>query len=318
MVINMNENKKNYKLLYIIPVVISIVILLFQIGYAVFNYRCTNEIILLLKENQINQTSIKAIEEFLLQFDKQYLVTGLEIIGIAISVWIGLNIYNIVKKNDIENLELLVNKTEQAYETFINDYKNFNLSSLSYATLYEDRVNDFFIDELLIINDNEMGYKIIESVFLQEKYIKKIIFCYSHDNYPMMRNELSNYINEVNKAKLEIETIKNEKTKKLFESFIKFRIADYNYYYALYLIECRKLIKEKKGYKKTREDEMTADIIYYLNAAIENYDIVINDNQNNMDNQKLRAHMYNVKGYSFFCCIIIQMKLSISQMQKVQ
>lgn len=49
------------------------------------------------------------------------LESGLSIIGIAVSVWIGLNIYNLLQKSDLEQLELLTKELLQTETTIKND-----------------------------------------------------------------------------------------------------------------------------------------------------------------------------------------------------
>ena len=46
---------------------------------------------------------------------------GLSIIGIAVSVWIGLNIYNLLQKSDLEQLELLTEELLQTETTIKNN-----------------------------------------------------------------------------------------------------------------------------------------------------------------------------------------------------
>ena len=278
-----NSQKKSYKILYIVPISISIVLLVFQLGYAYFDYNCTNEIIALLRDNKIDQASIKAIEEFLLQFDKQYLLTGLEIIGVAISVWVGLNIYNIVKKDDIENLENLVNKTEKTYEVFINDYKNFNLSSLSNAIIYEDRINEYFIPELIKNKNKDLDYKITKGIFLQEKCLERVVETHNAGDERAFYKQIRRLHDEIVNTQSLIHSVKNEPTKKILDSLFSIRTADYHYYYALFLIEKKDKSAEKQ-----------------LNEALYYYDIVAQKSDINESVQIVRSYIYNIKSYIYF------------------
>ena len=78
-------DKKNF--LYIIPVVILILVISFQVSYFCFETSITNKIIDTMNNDKgITNDTIILINKFIDTYNNQFLSLGLEIIGVAISV----------------------------------------------------------------------------------------------------------------------------------------------------------------------------------------------------------------------------------------
>lgn len=285
-----NTDKKNF--LYIIPVVILILILSFQIAYFCFESSITNQIIDIMKsKNSITDDTIVLINKFIETYDNQFLSLGLEIIGIAISVWIGLNIYNIVKRNSIRELEeqanktqLELNKTQSDLNEFSANYTQFNITAIENAHIQEDRINTYFINEFTQKYSNVLNYKLTKYIVFFEKSFESIIESYSNDNSDLMKSHLNKLKNEIDMFQKEIDSKNNslnDEERSFIQSYITCRLADYNYYYGLY----HKSINEFKSAKQ------------FLLQAETDYRKIITDYK--INDKTVNIYVNNVLGYIY-------------------
>ena len=156
-------DKKNF--LYIIPVVILILVISFQVSYFCFETSITNKIIDTMNNDKgITNDTIILINKFIDTYNNQFLSLGLEIIGVAISVWIGLNIYNIIKRDSIRELEEQANKTQTDLNEFSDNYTQFNIIAIENAHIQEDRINTYFINEFTQKHSNVLNYKLTKYI----------------------------------------------------------------------------------------------------------------------------------------------------------
>lgn len=276
-------DKKNF--LYIIPILVLGLILSFQIAYFIFESNITNEIINIMKsENGITDDVIISINKFIETYDNHFISLGLEIIGIAISVWIGLNIYNIIKRDSIKELETVAKQTQIELNEFSNNYKQFNITAIENAHIPEDRINTYYINEFTQKYSNILNYKLTKYIVFFERSFESIINSYNNNNSDLMKNNLAKLENEINLFKKEINYKNNTLNTdewNFIQSYITCRIADYNYYCGLY----HKSIKE---YKSAHS---------FLCKAKDNYlNVII---KYKIDDQTAKIYINNVLGYIY-------------------
>lgn len=277
-----NTDKKNF--LYIIPVVILVLILSFQIEYFRYEKLITDKIIQTMDSGNITDETITLINKFIQTYDNQFLSLGLEIIGIAISVWIGLNIYNIVKRDSIKELEIVAKKTQTELNEFSNNYKQFNITAIENAYLPEDRINSYFLDEFTKSNSDILDYKLTKYIVFFEKSFERIIDNYDNGNDVLMKKYLDKLKNEIDcfKSDIELKYPNLEKTSKdLIDSYICCREGDYHYYFGLY-------------YKSRNINPMSTD---ELIISQKSYSKIIEEYK--IDNPLVKTYVNNVQGYIY-------------------
>lgn len=275
-------DKKNY--LFIIPVVILILISSFQIAYFHFESSITNKIIDSMNGENITNETISLIREFINTYDNQFLSLGLEIIGIAISVWIGLNIYNIVKRDSIKELETVARKTQTELNEFSNNYKQFNITAIENAYLPEDRINSYFLDEFTKSNSDILDYKLTKYIVFFEKSFERIIDNYDNGNDGLMKKYLDKLKIEIDcfKSDIQLKYPKLEKNSKdLIDSYICCREGDYHYYCGLY-------------YKFRNINPMSID---ELRISQKSYSKIIEEYK--INNKLVQTYVNNVQGYIY-------------------
>lgn len=275
---NITNDKRRF--LFAIPSVILILILSFQAAYIISEIKITNKILSTLENGNISGDTITAINNFIQTYDNQFLTLGLEIVGIAISVWIGLNIYNIVKRDSIKELEESAYQTKSELETFRNDYIQFNITALENAVIKEDRVNDYFIEHFKSQCSEVLDYKITKNIVFIEKSFERIIENYEADNFIDMKKHLNKLEREIEFIEKDIDLTKcSDIVINIINSYINCRRGDYNYYNGLM-------------YYKTGDDVFT---ITYLKTAERKY--LESINEYNEKNQIVKSYIYNVCGY---------------------
>ena len=98
----MGKNGKSIiKIFVILSVVMFFIMLSLHFVYLKFDFQTINQIHLLLKTQGISAENISDIENFIKTFDDQTNVAYLEILGVIISIWAGLNIYNLVNRKTV-------------------------------------------------------------------------------------------------------------------------------------------------------------------------------------------------------------------------
>lgn len=275
-------DKKNY--LFIIPVAILILISSFQIAYFHFESSITNKIIDSMNGKNVTDETISLIKEFINTYDNQFLSLGLEIIGIAISVWIGLNIYNIVKRDSIKELEIVAKETQKELKEFSDNYKQFNITAIQNAYIKEDRINLYYLKEFTENYPNILDYKLTKYIVFFEKSLEKIIDYYNSNDTKQMKNHLD-------KLKLEIDSLReylrekhiklDKESQNIMNSYIDCRLGDYNYYYGLY-------------HKSRNEKESEID---YLIKAQNKYELILEKYK--INDKIVQTYINNVNGYIF-------------------
>lgn len=270
--------------LYSIPILILALILSFQIEYFHYEKSITDKIIQTMDSGNITDETITLIDKFIQTYDNQFLSLGLEIIGIAISVWIGLNIYNIVKRDSIKELEIVAKKTQTELNEFSNNYKQFNITAIENAYLPEDRINSYFLDEFTKSNSDILDYKLTKYIVFFEKSFERIIDNYNNGNDILMKKYLDKLKSEIDcfKSDIELKYPELEKASKdLIDSYICCREGDYHYYFGLY-------------YKSRNIDPMSID---ELKISQKSYSKIIEEYK--INNKLVQTYVNNVQGYIY-------------------
>ncbi|MBE6784218.1 MAG: hypothetical protein E7536_09460 [Ruminococcaceae bacterium] len=300
------KSERNKHLFYLIPsALILFFILLIQIAYFIFDLIVSLKLIDTINENNFTDETFNLIKEFLSSFDNQHITLGLEIVGIAISVWIGLNIYNIIKRDSITDLISRTEKAENTLTEFHKDYIAFNLISLENAIVKEDRINFCFLEKFKKFDIEILSYKITKYIVLIEKTLQNIIELYNAGEYVNM--EL--YLNEYNNELKEIETtlkqlhIKDSNDLKIIEGYIKCRIADLYYYTGLKEYKTHESERAKRSFKIAEE--------YYKKTGSVQFD-------DNDSKQILKSYVNNTCSYINHILFLIarKNKLDLDEINK--
>lgn len=273
------KNKTRF-FIWAIPISISIVIILLHLIAFIYDYKMLNSIYNLISINGYSDEVLFNLNKFLKTYDNQYLITGIEVVGIAISVWIGLNIYNIVKRDSIKDLEISAKETKRELEEFRNNYRTYNLAALENAKFKEERINDYLVGALKEYGKNILDYKSTKSIVFIEKTIQSIIENLDVENYYLMNENLKSLNEKLLQLKKEIDYNRagKEKEKEIetVKTYMQVRFGDYNYYRGLMYynqrcdVECyanratQMLFQADKYYSKVNE-EISQVVKTYVN-----------------------------------------------------
>lgn len=276
--------KKDRYFIWALPIAVAIIVILLHIISFIYDYRMLKGIYELITTNGYNNELFFNLDKFLKTYDNQYLITGMEIVGLAISVWIGLNIYNIVKRDSIKELETTAIETKSELEEFRDQYKFNNLSILENANFKEERINNYLVIILKKYGQKVLDYKSTQTIIYIEKTMQVIIKNLEIENYYAMKDNLKIIEKTLAQFKDEKDTHilvnANEQEKKVIETYLQVRYGDYNYYMGLYYF------RNKKG----RDDLSYAK--YYLERAYDDYNLVKTDEE-----QLVKTYINNVQSY---------------------
>lgn len=230
--------KKDRYFIWALPIAVAIIVILLHIISFIYDYRMLKGIYELITTNGYNNELFFNLDKFLKTYDNQYLITGMEIVGLAISVWIGLNIYNIVKRDSIKELETTAIETKSELEEFRDQYKFNNLSILENANFKEERINNYLVIILKKYGQKVLDYKSTQTIIYIEKTMQVIIKNLEIENYYAMKDNLKIIEKTLAQFKDEKDTHilvnANEQEKKVIETYLQVRYGDYNYYMGLY------------------------------------------------------------------------------------
>ena len=278
------KDKKTKALIWSIPMVIAIIIVLFHIISFIYDYKMLNAIYQLIIKNGYSDEVLFNLNNFLKTYDSQYLITGMEIVGIAISVWIGLNIYNVVKRDSIKELETIAKETRVELEDFRNNYQTYNLTALENAKFEEERINDYLVGALKEFGKNVLDYNSTKSIVFIEKTIQLIIEYLDSENYYLMEKNLNNLEEKLIQLEkdIDIESLNSikSKEKETINNYLNVRYGDYNYYMGLLYL------------KSINNNIDLMEAKYSLKKAYKYYSKVEYDEE-----QVVRTYINNVQGY---------------------
>lgn len=121
---------------------------------------------------------------FLLEF-------GLAIIAVAVSVWIGLNIYNVIAKDDLVTLESQIEdlKTVEVRLKTTQRNQNAAVRSLLLSSLMKtqtDEMSVLFIDRISELRLEDLDSALLSEMLLIEESFASIVDGYNKRNRPVI------------------------------------------------------------------------------------------------------------------------------------
>ncbi len=106
--------------------------------------------------------------------------------GIVISVWVGLNVYNILKKDDLDELASRVETTIDGFDCDL--YKNKQLQTAYLCKSFDivDNSSYYFNKKINIMDVHAIEYEFVLNAILIEHSYTKLRNLYKHNNYMKM------------------------------------------------------------------------------------------------------------------------------------
>ena len=200
------------------------------------------------------------------------LTSGLAIIAIAVSVWIGLNIYNVVSKQDIEDALDIMNKIDVLFykNAFLNELEKTGLAYELSGYLYERfRSREF--------DDTGIPYE--ELLEIERVYVE---FCnaYEKNKWNVSGTIAESIIHQVIYLKKNTKRIMEQN--KVYLIYVESRLGDMYYYKNI------ALPRENGTSMNYNEMEITIECFRRIDAAIEA----------GRENGASVAYVYNTIGYT--------------------
>ena len=134
----MSEVRRNRNFGIMIPVCLCAILVIANLMQYIYFYRVLNEVYKICKE--VSGENALALMEYTNNLETDSLLsTGLTVISIAVAMWIGLNIYNVVNKQDVENtLESFKEAQKEAFEN--------NNKAYLYKYIFEERTDSRLLE----------------------------------------------------------------------------------------------------------------------------------------------------------------------------
>lgn len=216
------------------------------------------------------------------KYEADLMASGLAIIGIAISVWAGLNIANSIERKDVEDIKSSVKGINEQFEdnkkemesvkrnieyakknvTDINkDVEamrnerrdvNWNTFLLELLETCKDTVSRYFYTEF---STNPIEWKNLIEMVLLEQDFSQVYNNYSETSKvkKVLIDKAENGINRATRLEEEIGTINNPRLEKLIRIYLKYRITEFHFMNG-YMVDKEKSYGEfkeaAKGFEK--------------------------------------------------------------------
>lgn len=223
----------------------------------------------------------------------------ISIIGIAVTVWIGLNIYNIVSKDDIDKFQYNVTtKIERTYNQFNNKIKytegNLNkidirLSIIQFISLLNETRSTYIISYYFAICFSNLKEK-IENVDLLveiEYFFIKTTQFYENNNYNKAYIYGQNTIDKIN---LYNDLTKGTKKNKLIEAYNNCRLSDMYYY---------KNVSAQRAHKNVNADELIESIELYRKVKEYVFKTYSKSSKARFIENELYGYIHNTIAYTY-------------------
>lgn len=278
--------KKRFKLAYFAIIIPVFAILIF----AIWSIQFIGKIPFSTVERDFPATII-----FLLEF-------GVAIIGIAVSVWIGLNIYNVIAKDDLVSLENQIDilngieaqlrRTQQNQNAAI---RTMLLSSL--MKTQKDVMSAFFIDQITNLYSSDLDSALLSKMLLIEEAFSNIVAGYHERNRIIIDKFYTVGKEYCSQFKEELRDKSNDQREpemfNFYHAYLYFRDADFDFYYSI-----------RPSNPPHRDKEAEAKNYYEkLAMAIENFGRVLNLLESLFESgipQKIKSYIDNSIGYSYY------------------
>lgn len=227
-------NSKKLKIIAAaIPIIMSVLVLMNNIIFFIIHIQTVK----VLSNDPETEKLVKMIEQHLNYNDYSSISTIIGLFAIVVSVWVSLSIYNIIEKKNVEKTEeKLKNISEQVVE-FQNDYSAFNIESLGYIKVWEDRINNFYVGKIseIIKGTSYPLYQIATSMVRIENLLTAIVGRFTNNAYYQMKEYLELYLKEIDFLSKKINSlcekyIKSQESMNILHSYINCRMGEYYYY----------------------------------------------------------------------------------------
>ncbi len=243
----------------IIFVVVIVVLLIFGIGEIVVVYGLNKEIIDALKSNKME------IKEAL---EASMIENIIGILSLAVSVWLGLNLYEIYKKTDADNL---IDKLEETNRNMVNEgiLRMFLLELEKTASFYE--ISDCFYNEFS--DCDKIPDDLLKIMYEIERQFSQCCAFYEAG-----KKDMSYEFAEVTEKKLKELKARLSQYKEKEDSLV------YRYYFVR--------LADVYYYKKNRnKEELIRSIAYYVKE--------MKIQEETSSDKQLLGYMENTIGYTY-------------------
>ena len=288
---SMSEVRRNRNFGIMIPVCLCAILVIANLMQYFYFYRVLNEVYKICKE--VSGENALALMEYTNNLETDSLLsTGLTVISIAVAMWIGLNIYNVVNKQDVENT--LESFKEAQKEAFENNNKRIDdsdekrekkvqyltrkveFANLLYLTGERYYASDFFAN---LFWNTKMEYSNINSII---KYEKKYIYCcrcYENNEKIKANMQACDLIDRYRELISEKPCTTWDETDPM-KNFLRMRLSDVLFY---------------------KNMTTNAFNMEEAKASVEYYDQVINhSNDIKKWDDEIKAYFYNSQGYTLY------------------
>lgn len=266
-------------------------------------------VVVVLSLAAISYFCIASVENYGDKIDAVLLDAGLSIIGIAISVWAGLNIINALEKKDIDEVQETLRNTKEKVEKLSEDAEEIEIVKNEQQDIYKG----FFLQELLKTNYDAMSryfYKFFSecesigtaeyvNLVLIEQYFSQVYLQYSEKTSlkSLVLSRAHDGIKLVNDMYNQYEM----KRDSLLEKYLLFRKYEFNFlmgYLRTGVPKYESFIYAAEGFAKisnkfgvnvpcldreiekleyTGEDENLQVAVYFMNTLGEAYSKIIEE-----------------------------------------
>lgn len=232
---------------------------------------------------------------FLLEF-------GLAIIAIAVSVWIGLNIYNVIAKDDLVTLESQIADLKTVEERLKTTQRNQNAAvrSLLLSSLMKTQTDEMSV--LFIDSISELRLEVLDSALLSEMLLIEESFANIVDGYNKRNRAViekfyvagKGYCQQFREA-LDRDAKQLEEMGILYfyKSYLFFRRADFNFYYSI----------RPSNPPNRNQANAIRKYCELLSESIEDYNRVLSLLSASLPDgvpKRIKSYMDNSMGYSYY------------------
>ena len=268
----MSTKKRTRSFCIIIPICLCTILIIANLIQYFHFYRILNELYEICRGT--SGENALALMEFANNLETDgLLTTGLTVISIAVTMWIGLNIYNVVNKRDMEKMLERYKKKEKKLQHVTKKVEFVNLLYLTGQRYY---ASDFFAN---LFWNTKMEYSNIDSII---KYEKQYIYCcqYYENNQKTKANiiacDLVKYYQELMSEKPYTIWADDDPMK----NFLKMRLSDVLFY-------------KNMTTDKFDMEEAAASIEYYN-------EIIKHKSEIKSWDDEIKAYFYNSQGYTLY------------------
>lgn len=231
-----------------------------------------------------------------LKMEAAFISTGLNIIAIAIAVWSGLHIIQVLEKNQFEESKILLERLKNEVEKSNEERRETSFKSFLHsieilgANGEHDALNIYITKSFSEIDYHSLSADFVFDLSRIEFFFRQIYTKhYSNDN--ISREEYDSVIALIHDTQSKAEEVnwKSQKTKEVVERYLQLRIAEINFYYGY-------CCASYKAYEVYQEAIKCYLDIFPEFKCPEN---IANRNKNSEDNTVFDAYMLNTLGGSY-------------------